>query len=347
MSLHPTTTRRLSALTSIIAGALALASLTACAAETDDEAPVTETPKAADSAWPRTLEIPAGEGGTVTTLTIDEQPERIAALDYESAEVLAELGAADSLVLIPEAVLNPALGGHVEALSTVEGTFPVAMEVDAETVIAFQPDLVIMSPRHGNEAPIADVLKQAGIVSLQLPSSWASSEDLVTNIDLIGQATGHEATAEALIDDLTTGLEAAAGGAPEADAGSAPRVLILTNQAGRPFITAGEAFPVELLERAGADNIADELGIDRTGPISAEQIVQAEANGILLIDMNGTGDRMFTELLENPALQATEALANDRVLRVTGREVQALGLTSTVDGLEALTEWVTALREAA
>lgn len=344
MSLSPTTTRRFTALTSIVAGALALASLTACSAPTEETGDTADPSHTTEAVWPRTIEIPAGKGGTVTTLTIDEQPERIAALDYESAEVLAELGAADSLVLIPEAVLNPALGGHVDELSAVEGTFPVAMEVDAETVIAMKPDLVIMSPRHGNEAPIADVLEEAGIVSLQLPSSWASSEDLVTNIDLIGQATGHEVAADTLIDDLTTGLEAAEASETDTDS-PAPRVLILTNQAGRPFITAGHAFPVELVERAGADNIADELGIDRTGPISAEQIVQAEPDAILLIDMNGTGDRMFTELLSNAAVQATDAIANDCVLRVTGRDVQALGLTSTVEGLGALTEWVTSLRD--
>lgn len=74
--------------------------------------------------WPRTIEIPAGQGGAAGSLTIETEPQRIAALDYESAETLADIGLADRLVLVPEAVLNPVLGGHVEELGDVESTFP-------------------------------------------------------------------------------------------------------------------------------------------------------------------------------------------------------------------------------
>ncbi len=320
--------------------ALALA-LTGCSGqsgpeEVDSRATGSE---AAEAAWPRTIEVPASGGGAASTLTIGAEPQRIAALDYESAEVLAELGLAGRVVLIPEAVLSPALGGHIAELGAVPATFPVASEVEAETVISLEPDLVVMSARHGNEEPIAEVLQQAGIPALQLPASWVSPAALDTNIGLIGQATGTEAAAAELVERIDSGLAAEAAEAP-ADAGASPRVLVLTNQAGRPFVTAGDAYPIVLLELAGAQNVAAELGIDRTGPISAEQIVQADPDGIVLIDMNGTGDRMFAELLGSPAVAALPAVAGDRMLRVEGRQVQALGLTTTVDGLAALTEWV-------
>ncbi|MDI6023452.1 ABC transporter substrate-binding protein [Leucobacter sp. UT-8R-CII-1-4] len=311
--------------------------LSGCATANDKK----PAPEAAtqEVAWPRTIDIPAGAGGEASTLTIEAEPKRIAALDYESAEVIAELGLADHLVLIPEAVLNPALGGHVEELEKVESTFPVAMEIQAENVIALNPDLVVMSPRHGNEAPIADVLQQAGISALQLPDSWSSSKALITNIDLIGQATGGDEQADTLQTEIKEGLKNEA--AESTDDG--PRVMVLTNQAGRPFVTAGSAYPIELLGLSGAQNVAAELGIDRTGPISAEQLVQANPDGIVLIDMNGTGDRMFTELLANPAVASLSAISNEKVLRVEGRQVQALGLTATVDGLSQLTDWVSTL----
>ncbi|NLB46163.1 MAG: ABC transporter substrate-binding protein, partial [Microbacteriaceae bacterium] len=107
--------------------------------------------------------------------------------------------------------------------------------------------------------------------------------------------------------------------------------------------TAGDAYPIELLGLAGATSVASELDIHRTGPITAEQLVQANPDGIVLIDMNGTGDRMFTELLQNPAVAAIPALAEGRVLRVAGRQVQALGVTETIAGLEAMTDWVATL----
>lgn len=331
-----THTRRLAAV--IAASTGLILALTGCSQPEPAAAP---EPQAVEAVWPRTIEVPAGPQTEATSLTLEAEPQSIVALDYESAETIAELGLADRLVLVPEAVLNPALGGHIEEMSKVPSTFPVAMELEAETVISMAPDLVVMSPRHGNEAPIATVMQQAGITALQLPTPWTSPDTLATNIDLIGQATGTEAAAEELIKALEDGL---AANAADAATEGAPRVLVLTNQAGRPFATAGHAFPLELLELAGAHNVVTEIGLDRTGPISAEQIVQAAPDGVLLIDMNGTGQRMFAELLANPAVASLPAMAEDRLLLVEGRQVQALGLTSTVDGLAALTEWVGGLK---
>ncbi len=326
--------------------AVASLSLTACSAAAPSETPA---PAAASSegTWPRTVEIPAGRSHDATSITIEAAPQKIVALDYESAETLAALGLADRVVLVPEAVLNPALGSHVDELKAVPNTFPVAGEIDAETVIALAPDLAVMSPRHGNEAPIADVLAQAGIPSLQLPQPWTSPEALAVNVELIGEATGSEDAATKLTDEVESGLASAAApgaatnGTPAADA---PRVLVLTNQAGRPFITAGAAYPLSLLSLAGAQNAGDALGIDRTGPITAEQVVQANPDGIVLIDMNGSGDRMFADLLANPAVAGLPAVAKDHVLRIEGKQVQALGLTHTVDGLKTLTDWTATLR---
>ena len=266
-------------------------------------------------------------------------PQSIAALDYESAEVVASLGLADRLVLVPEAVLNPALGGHIDEMREVPHTIPVAMELDAETVIDLEPELVIMSPRHGADEKIGAVLEGAGVSTLALPTSWSSVDSMTENIEIIGEAVGEAEAAQVLAEEIESGLESAAEPNDEA-----PRVLILTNQAGRPFVTAGEAMPLEILERAGAQSVSDELGIETTGPMSAEQVLEADPDGILLIDMNGSGEGIFRELLSNDAVASSQAVAHDRVMLVEGREVQALGLQATVDGLEKVTEWVDEIR---
>lgn len=90
--------------------------------------------------------------------------------------------------------------------------------------------------------------------------------------------------------------------------------------------------------------MSDELDMRATGPITAEQLVQSNPDGIVLIDMNGTGDRMYAELLANPAVASLEALTEDRVLRVTGRSVQAVGLTQTIAGLTELRGWLDTIR---
>lgn len=328
-------TRRALLPSALVAGGLLL--LSACAPSAGPGSSEAEEP--GPGAFPRTVEVPAGQAGEATEVTIESEPQTIAALDYESAEVVAELGLADRLVLVPEAVQNPVLGGHAEELEHVEQTIPVAMELNAETVISLQPDLVLMSPRHGAEQKIGAVLEQADVQTLVVPDAWTSVDSLTANIELIGEATGGEEAAAELSGELRDGLT----GSGDAASDDAPRVLVLTNQAGKPFATAGAAFPLELLELAGATDVADDLGMQVTGPISAEQVVEADPDGILLVDMNGSGDRMFAELLANPAVAGIPAVAEDRVLSLTGRDVQALGLTGTITGLEELRAWVSEL----
>ncbi len=328
---------RLATAAAVSVSAALLLTLTACSPGTEatDDPPM-KTESMENEGFPRTIEIPAGAVRDATTLTIDSEPLTIAALDYESAEVLAEIGLADRLVLIPEAVLNPVLGSHTDVLAQVPNTIPVAMELQAETVIALEPDLVVMSPRHGADTSIGDVLEHAGVAALQLPAPWTSPETLSSNIDLIGQATGQEAEAADLIETIQTGFVSAAA----AKTSEEPRVLVLTNQAGKPFVTAGNAFPLRLLELAGASSASDVLGFSSTGPITAEQVIEANPDGVVLIDMNGSGDRLFDELIGNPAVATLPGLQEGRMLRVEGRDVQALGLTATVTGLETLTAWV-------
>ncbi|NLA64948.1 MAG: ABC transporter substrate-binding protein, partial [Leucobacter sp.] len=198
---------------------------------------------------------PPAESPTEPPTATTDAPARIAALDYESAETLAELGLADRLVLIPEAVLNPALGGHIDELSQVAETIPVAMELNAESVIALAPDLVVMSPRHGADEKVGAVLERSGIETLVLPEVWSGVDSMITNIELIGEATASEDAAHTLVTQLKSGLVS------QSTHDDPPRVLVLTNQAGKPFITAGSAFPLELLELSGAESLSHELGI--------------------------------------------------------------------------------------
>lgn len=326
----------------LIAGVVTTLMLTlgACSAPPDPE-PEAPTPEAAP--FPRTIIIPAAQGIAEQTLTIENEPMKIATVGHETAETVAELGASSRLTLIPKSVLTPVLGNHQEQLSSVENTYATEMDVDAETIIQTAPDLVLLHPRHGAEERTLEVLQQAGIPVLMLPTAWATREGVTENIRLIGEAIGSEDEARTLIESLERGWADAQSVAETDEAAEAqkPRVLMMSNQAGRPFVVAGAAFGIEMLTLAGAEG--EQLGMERTGPVQVEQVVAANPDGIVLVDMNGSSDQMFAELLANEAVQALEAVSQDRILRVEGKEVQALGLTSTVTGLERLGEWVRSL----
>lgn len=304
---HP---RRLLGAT-LAAGAL-LVSLVACQAETTTPAP--------------------------SEPAVVETPERIASLSYETTEILAALGLEDHIVIMPEAVRNPVLGSHQEQLADVPATYAVEKELTAEAVIETAPDLVLMSPRHGAEDTIGKVLGAAGIDTLVTENTWGTPDELVANVRLIGDAVGAVDQAETLAAALDAGL------ASRGQADPPPSVLVLSNQAGRPFVTAGQAFPLELVRLAGGADASEALGITTTGPIQVEQVLAADPDGIILVDMNGTGDRLFEELLANEAIQQLAAVQEGRVLRVEGKEVQALGLTETIAGLDRVAAWIGAFR---
>lgn len=286
--------------------------------------------------FPRTVAVPAGQTVAATTVKLDAKPKRVAALTYETAELVAALGAADALVMVPEAVTNPVLTHHHADMIAVEAKAPTESTTNAEAVILTNPDLVLLSARHGLEEGAGHALESAGIPVLVLPNSWATIDDMLTNIALVGEALGAESEATALAATIDSGLAEAS----ISTGAAAPSVLVLSNQAGRPFVTAGKAFPLELVRLAGATHAEAALGLTTTGPITAEQVIQAAPDAILLVDMNGSGDRLFAPIMSNPAVAALPAITEGRVLLVEGRQVQALGLAGVVEGLGAITAWL-------
>jgi len=317
------------------AAALLLAGCSSAPADDASQETPASAPAEEESAYPRTLDIPGGQGEPEATVTLEAEPTRIAALTYETGELVASLGATDRLVLVQESLANPVISSHAQEMADVENHAPTEGSVDAEAVIAADPDLVLLSTRRGLEEGVAKVLEGAGIPVLTLPNHWANLDDITSNIAIVGEALGLEDAADDLTTSLTEGLV-------EEDISEAdrPKVLALSNQAGQPFVVAGEAFPLEVLRLAGAEDAGADLGFERSGPISAEQVIAAEPDAILLVDMNGSGDRIFAPLLENDAVAALPAVSQERVLLMEGRKLQALGFTATIEGREELATWL-------
>lgn len=311
--------------------------LTACSGAAPQDVTSSGGPASAPAEFPRTIEVPAGPAGPATTLEIPAEPQRIATLSYETTALVTELGLADRIVLMPSEAANPVLTDHAAELADVPATIQSASHIDPEAVIAAAPDLVLMTARHGVEDTAGAAITAAGIPVLVLPNTWSTVDGITDDALLVGKATGAEHEADELVTDLAAGFTSA----PVSD--SAPRVLVLSNQAGKPFVTSGTAFPLEVLSMAGAADASAVLGLRSTGPITAEQVVLANPDAILLVDMNGSGDTMFRELLSNPAVAALPGAAHQYV--VAGKQVQGLGLRSVVTGLEDLTAWVASLKQ--
>src|SRR5690606_25971540 len=214
--------------------------LAGCAATPSSDPAAGATAAGSPGAFPRTVSVPAGDGRPAAEVRLEQEPQRVAALTYESAGVVAELGAADRLVLVPEAATNPVLSNHPGQMAAVEHHVPSESSIDAEAVIAAAPDLVLLNDRHGLEEGVGSVLEGAGIPVVGRPNTWSSVADMITSRHAVGGALGGGDVAAALGEQIT-------GGFVDASAADGPGVLVLRTQAGRPFVTMGGVFPLESL----------------------------------------------------------------------------------------------------
>lgn len=286
------------------------------------------------AAFPLTLDVP----GTGKTLTIAEEPRRIVALSPDAAIALHELGLTDRIVAIPKAAENPTLNPYAEQMADVEHVIAGENSPEPERVLAWKPDLVVVTARHSGERDASEVLGATGVPVLTLTNGWSSSDAVIENLGLIGRATGAAGKARALAAEIREGLAEVRGRA--ADAESTPAVAILSNQARVPFINAGSSLVSELVANGGGANAADRIGIRRTMPVQPEQLVAAKPDAIMLVDVTGKGESSFDAVLRNPAVAALPAVRERRVRTFPGREVYALAGRQVVAGSAAVLAWL-------
>lgn len=273
--------------------------------------------------------------GSAADAATTPPPQRIAAISPDAAETVAELGAGDRLVLIPDSQTKPTSTNHLPVMQSVSATIAAHGAADPEQIIAANPDLVIITPRHEGETDVAALLARSSVPVLTLPNTWRTVDEMVANIRLIGDAIGTPDRAAALAASIAQSVDAITP-----VSGRAPSVLVLSNQAGRPMVNAGNGFALDLVRRAGGTNAADAIGLERTSVADPEQIARSAPDAILLVDMRGAGRESFASVLKHPALAELAAVHKDRVLMLPGVQTQAMGLNTVPTGLQTLRDWL-------
>ena len=131
------------------------------------------------------------------TVTIRGTPTRIVSLAPSNTEILFALGLGDRVIGVtdycnypPEALDKPKVGGY----STI----------NMEKVIAAKPDLVLAS--FGNTEDVVTHLCSLGMTGVSL--NPLTVNDVLHDIELVGEVTGQTAQAAALVDGLNTRIHA-------------------------------------------------------------------------------------------------------------------------------------------
>jgi len=265
-------------------------------------------------------------------------PQRIAALSTNVAEIALQLAGPERINLIGRNALNPALSNHAQVAAQVPNTIIDGASLDPEQVLAYEPDLILLTGRLGAEKDAIAVFEAAGVPLLSF-SDWSSIEAFQQHMLTIGEALGPESAAKAreLVDDMNRRMAEIESRVPRQENPSS--VLMVSNQATRPLMAGPDSLSYELIQRAGAVPAVDRLGLQRSMPAGVEQIMQADPDYLLLVDVLGKGEESFRELMESPGMETVKAVQNGNVRLVPARSFYSAG-TGLVEGLEELVEWL-------
>lgn len=283
----------------------------------------------AEAAWPRTIDV-AGE-----QVTVDEKPSRIAVLSPGAAALAAEIVPADRLAAItdfgPETPEGPqVIGGSAE--------------VDPEQVMAMNPDLVLVTSRHGQEKDAGAMLADAGLPVAVFPGdSWGTIDDMLAHAETIGKLTGDEDAATALVRRMKD-ARAQVDEAVEANGGEAPRVLALMARGGRQLVTPPSMLINGLIREAGGVPVAEEAGGHGAVAADPEKIAELAPDVILVEDFRGRGEEDFAGLLSNPALADVPAVKDGRISYLAPQAIGVSAGPRVTDGLKAVAEAIGTLR---
>jgi iron complex transport system substrate-binding protein len=248
---------------------------------------------------------------------------RIVALSGDLTEFVYELGAGDRMVgvdvttVAPEAALDlPVVG--------------VGRFITAEGVLGVDPTLVLANTQT-SPVEVLDQITDAGgdVEILEIATTFP---DLYERIERLGEILGASAEAEALVAELSADIDAAEVVAEDTEL----RVAYVYTRGPDVMLLFGEGMTTQpLIEASGAIDAGADSGIVGTVPVSAEALVAA-APDVIIVPEEGLGILGGVDvLLEMPGVAETPAGRNRAILAYPEGDFLTFG-PRIADSLERL-----------
>ncbi|MEO0564288.1 MAG: ABC transporter substrate-binding protein [Chloroflexota bacterium] len=227
---------------------------------------------------------------------------RIVTMGGSVTEIVYALGAGDQVVARDSSSLYPPAVNDLEEVGYVR-------TISAEPVLSLEPTLIITIPDAGPPEAV-EQLKAAGVTMLMVPEA-DTIEGVTEKIDLIAAALGREDAGA----DLVATLEAdyAAAQDLQAEMTTTPRVMfIYARGAGAVSVAGTDTSAHAMIEMAGGENAV--TAFDGFQPITAEAVVTAAPDVILMMSRGLASLDGVAGVLEQPGIAQTPAGENGRVV---------------------------------
>jgi iron complex transport system substrate-binding protein len=273
--------------------------------------PAAERPKAQSAADAKSSSFPRQvRDGSGQPVTIEARPRRIVSQTLGTDEILLAICSPERIVGLGKFALDPKYSNVVEQARAAGS--PVVQ--NTEEILQLKPDLVFVASY--SRAEIVEQLQSAGARVFRL-ADFDSIEHIEQHIRVIGQATGDDERAAALVAQMERELAAIRARVPAAGI-KRPRVMSYSPSGS----TAGaNTLFDDILHTAGAINVVAENGVQGFRKVSAEQVVEWQPDFIIVGADADKFEETRQQLLANPAVAATEAARAGRIIMVENRSL--------------------------
>lgn len=293
------------------------------AQETDGEA-VTAAPVTNPAVEPGTPELPvtftSDDGEDVEVASLD----RVLVLDDATIEIAHALGVGEAIAITPEESLLEELAGQAETRISTGGQGALTVE----GIVALEPTLVIASNMR-RHAELVTGLRDVGVPSVLIDTSQSAPD----KIRKTGEVLGVTDTADELASEVQGQIDQAAENVADVPEEERPRVMVLSSSgAGDSGATtaAGKSTPAhEILVEAGAINTGAETGLDRYQVITAEGLIAAKPEVIVVAESEiedlGGEDGIWETV---PGLSGTAAAETESLIVLGDTEIKLSGVST-------------------
>jgi iron complex transport system substrate-binding protein len=253
---------------------------------------------------------------------IPAEPERIVSLAPSNTEIVCALDACDRLVGVTDFDDYPA---EVAEIPDVV----MAAVVDLELVAQADPDLILAAGNELTPSSVISALADLGYPVLVLYPE--SLDEVMANIELVGQAINAAEAGSAVVADMQDRIDVVRHAVPSA---GLPRVFYEVGIFDGAIYTAGEdSFLASLIETAGGLPIT---GDSLTTAIALEDLVVADPELILLGDAAYDPSITPESVAARPGWDGMTAIATGRIAVMAEDPVITRPGPRIIEGLEAL-----------
>ncbi len=234
-----------------------------------------------------------------------ESVERIIPLDGTVAEVVFALGLGDNVIATDLSATYPAAADALPEIG-------YQRSLVAEPIAAMEPTVLLATDIAGPPESLDD-LRALGYPVVIVPNE-ATRAGPGQKIRSVGRALGVPERADELALSVERAIDDAAVSG-EASVDSPPRIVALYLRGKSAQLVLGESSATHwLIEAAGGIDLAGELGVSETAPISAESLLLADPE-VILVSTSGLESVGGVEgLFELDGLARTSAAATGRVI---------------------------------